>query len=251
MTKILLCGCLGKMGTAVSKLAERNPNTEITAGIDVVKGEAKYPIFTNINDCNLPVDAIICVADSDILSIIEYGAARKISLAICTTALPPEAEAEIASAAEKVAVLRSANMSLGINLLSSMLKRVSKLLFDAGFDIEITEKHHNQKTDAPSGTAYLLAASVNEALGGKMRLVTDRSQVREKRTRNEIGMHALRGGTIVGEHSVTFAGHDEVIELTHIAGSRELFAAGALKAAEFLKGKPAKMYEMCDLVECF
>ena len=168
---------------------------------------------------------------------------------ICTTGMSAEVEAAIVKAAEKVAVLRSANMSLGVNLLSALLRRASRLLYDADFDIEITEKHHNQKIDAPSGTALLLADSVNAAMKGKMRYVHDRSQSHKKRDRDELGIHALRGGTIVGEHSVIFAGLDEVVEFTHIAHSRNVFATGALKSAQFLIGKPPGLYSMQDLID--
>jgi 4-hydroxy-tetrahydrodipicolinate reductase len=140
-------------------------------------------------------------------------------------------------------------MSLGINLLSDLLKRASQLLYDSGFDIEIIEKHHNQKIDSPSGTALLLADSVNDALDGKLRYSYDRSTSHEKRARDEMGIHALRGGTIVGEHSVVFAGYNEVVEFKHIAHSREVFAVGALKAAEFLRGKPAGLYTMQDVIK--
>jgi len=154
----------------------------------------------------------------------------------------------VRTASEKVAILQSPNMSLGINLLSNMLSRATKLLYDANFDVEIVEKHHNQKLDAPSGTALMLANTVNQALGGEMRIVNDRSNAHTKRERNEIGLHVLRGGSIVGEHSVVFAGLDEVIEFTHIAQSRDAFAVGALRAAEFIKGKPPGMYTMQDLI---
>jgi len=168
---------------------------------------------------------------------------------LCTTGLPANIIAKVKQAAGKVAVFQSANMSLGVNLLANMVNKAAKLLYDVGFDIEIIEKHHNQKLDAPSGTAYILADAANQALEGKMEYTHDRSQSSAKRNQNEIGIHAIRGGTIVGEHSVIFAGRDEVIEFKHSAGSRDVFAVGAIKAAQYIKGKPAGFYGMQDLID--
>ena len=256
MTKIIVCGCFGRMGTVVCKLAAENPNMEVVAGIEIVEasGGMPFPVYGDINQCAMPADAIInflppTAAIADALAIVEFSVKRQIPLVICTTGMPQELEDAINAASEKVAILRSANMSLGINLLSSLLNRVSRLLHDTNFDIEIIEKHHNQKLDAPSGTALLLADSINNALDNKMTYKNDRSQAHEKRTRDEIGLHALRGGTIVGEHSVVFAGRDEVIEFTHIAQSREVFAVGALKAAEFVRGKSQGLYSMQNLID--
>ena len=254
MTRIIVCGCFGRMGTMVCKLADENPEMEVVAGIDILPsgGGMAYPIYGDINQCEAEADAIVDfmppTAVADTLSVVAYSVARQIPLVLCTTGMTPEVEAAVKAASEKVAVMRSANMSLGINLLANMLKRASKLLFNSGFDIEIIEKHHNQKLDAPSGTAFLLAEAINEALDGKMDFVNDRSNNHAKRGRNEIGLHALRGGSIVGEHSVVFAGLNEVVELTHIAQSRDAFAVGALNAAMFMKGKSAGMYTMQDLI---
>lgn len=254
MTKIILCGCFGRMGTVVCKLAAENPEVEVVAGTDCIEaaGKTPFPVYDEINKCEIPADAVICferpAAVAAILSMLDYCVAKQVPLVLCTTGMPPEVEAAVDKAAEKVAVLRSANMSLGINLLSKMLSRVTQLFHGSGFDIEIIEKHHNQKLDSPSGTAILLANSINDALDGKMRFVNDRSKVHANRESNEIGLHALRGGTIVGEHSVVFAGHDEVIEFTHIAQSRDVFAKGTLKAAEFVRGKSPGLYTMQDLI---
>ena len=155
----------------------------------------------------------------------------------------------VEKASKQVAVLKSANMSVGINLILSLVQKAADILFDSGFDIEIIEKHHNQKIDAPSGTAIAIADSINGALGNKMEYIYDRSKTREKRARNEIGMHAVRGGTIVGEHDVIFAGKDEIITLSHTAMSKEIFAVGAVKAAKFLAGKGAGLYSMKDVME--
>lgn len=252
--KIIVCGCLGRLGAAVCKVAAETADAQVVAGTDIIASDnAAFPVYTEITRCEESADVIICcvppTAAEEMLAILEFSAARQVPLVICSTGMPPEVEAAIEKAAEKAAVLRSANMSLGINLLSGVLNRVSRLLHGSGFDIEIIEKHHNQKLDAPSGTALLLADSVNSALDGKMDFVNDRSQAHAKRGRDEIGLHALRGGTIVGEHSVVFAGRDEILEFTHIAQSREIFATGALKATEFLRGKPAGIYTMMDVVD--
>jgi len=242
------------MGSAVCRLAADNPGVEVVAGVDVMPpgGGLSYPIFTDINQCQLPADVVICffrpTATADIEALLEYCVNKHFPLVLCTTGLPENTLNIVQQASSKTPILVSANLSLGINLLENMLTRATKLLFEAGFDIEIIEKHHNQKLDAPSGTAYLLADAANKALGGKMRYVNDRSQTKAKRTRNEIGIHALRGGTIVGEHNIIFAGQNEVVEFTHIAGSRDVFAVGAISAAKFIKDKPAGLYTMQELI---
>jgi 4-hydroxy-tetrahydrodipicolinate reductase len=243
------------MGTVVCRLAAENPKMEVVAGIEILEasGALPFPVYGDISQCAMPADAIVnflppTAAISDALAIVNYSVEKNVPLVICTTGMPAELEAALEKASQKVAILRSANMSLGINLLSSLLNRVSELLHGTGFDIEIIEKHHNQKLDSPSGTALLLADSINGALGGKMDYVNDRSQRHAKRSHDEIGLHALRGGTIVGEHSVIFAGRDEVIEFTHSALSRDVFAVGALKAAEFVSGKNPGLYTMQDLI---
>jgi 4-hydroxy-tetrahydrodipicolinate reductase len=216
-------------------------------------GGLAYPVYTRIGDCREAADAVIVCLRPDSVALIsettQYCAEKKVPMIMCTTSLSDELTDEIKKAADKTAVLLSANLSLGINLLVNLLGKAAKLLYDANFDIEIIEKHHNQKLDAPSGTAYLLANTANQALGGQMRLINDRSPNHTKRERDEIGLHALRGGSIVGEHTVLFAGLDEVIELTHIAQSRDVFAAGALKAAQFIKDKPPGYYTMQDLID--
>jgi len=254
MTKILLCGCFGRLGSAICRLAAHNPETDIVAGVDVMPpgGGMSYPIYTDITQCQQLADVVICCyrpsATADIEALLEHCVKNQLPAVLCTTGLPESTLDVIHSVSEKVAVLLSANLSLGINLLINILERTTKLLYDAGFDIEIVEKHHNQKLDAPSGTAYLLADAANQALDSKMQYVHDRSQTREERSRNEIGLHALRGGSITGEHNIIFAGQDEVIELTHIAGSRDVFAAGAINAARFMKGKPPGLYTMQELI---
>ena len=254
MIKIIVCGCFGRMGTVVCKLAAESADMEVVAGVDIVSTGAglTFPTYSGISECSMDADVIIDfmppTAVADTLAILEYSVKRRVPLVLCTTGLPTDVEASVKTASKKVAILQSPNMSLGINLLSNMLSRAARLLYDANFDVEIVEKHHNQKLDAPSGTALLLANTVNDALGGNMHIVNDRSQTHAKRSRDEIGVHALRGGSIVGEHSVVFAGLDEVIEFTHIAQSRDAFAVGALKAAKFIQGKSAGLYTMQDLI---
>ena len=254
MTRIILCGCLGRLGSAIYCLSTQNPEVEVVAGVDVMppSGGLSYPIYSDITQCQQHADVVICCyppcATTDIEALLEYCVKSQTPILICTTGLPASTLEVVNSASKKVAVFLSANLSLGINLLVNMIGRASKLLHDAGFDIEIIEKHHNQKLDAPSGTAYLLADAANQALDNKMQYVHDRSQARDKRKRNEIGLHALRGGSIVGEHNIIFAGQDEVIELTHIAGSRDVFAVGAISAARFINNKPPGLYTMQELI---
>jgi 4-hydroxy-tetrahydrodipicolinate reductase len=208
-----------------------------------------YPVFTNIDDCDMDADVIIDFAAAVAVDkLLEYGERRQIPIVLCTTGLSQEQLEKTAVTSKKVAILKSANMSLGINTLIKLLKDAANVFAPAGYDVEIVEKHHNQKVDAPSGTALALADSINESQGGKYEYVYDRSQVRQKRDAKEIGISAVRGGTIVGEHEVIFAGIDEVIEFKHTAYSKSVFAKGAVEAAKFLKGKPAGMYDMADVI---
>ncbi|MCL2357791.1 MAG: 4-hydroxy-tetrahydrodipicolinate reductase [Defluviitaleaceae bacterium] len=250
MTRIIVSGCFGRLGADICRAAAE---MKIAAGVDAMPGTAEFPVYTSIKNCTEEADAVICALrptdDAELLATAEYCEKNRVALVFCTTGQSAEVNAAIENAAKQTAVLRSGNMSLGINLLSGLLAKISPLLHESGFDIEITEKHHNQKIDAPSGTAHLLADSINDSLGGKMRRVYDRSTVHAKRDRDEIGIHALRGGTIVGEHTVTFAGHNEIIEFKHIAQSREVFAVGAIQAAKFLQGKPPGLYSMRDVTE--
>jgi 4-hydroxy-tetrahydrodipicolinate reductase len=250
--KMIVHGCLGKLGSAICTMAAADAACEITAGVDVAgnSGGLTFPVYSDISLCGPTADVIIdCSVVKAVPAVLAYSVRHGIPLVVCTTGLSEELMAEIRATAEKVAVLQSPNMCMGINLLLNMVTRAAKVLADAKFDIEIVEKHHNRKVDAPSGTALLLADTVNQALDGRMKYVYDRHAQREKRGENEIGMHALRGGTIVGEHSVVFAGIDEVIEFKHQALSKEVFAAGVLSAARFIKGKPPGFYTMQDLID--
>ena len=250
MVKIIMHGCNGKMGQVITGIVAADKDAEIVAGIDIVDNRQNpYPVFTNIDDCNVEADVIIDFASAKAIDkLLDYVETRKIPVVLCTTGLSEEQLARVEEVSKKVAVLKSANMSLGINTLFKVLKSVSPLLAEAGFDIEIVEKHHHFKVDAPSGTALALADSINDALNNEYNYVYDRSQVRQKRDSKEIGISAVRAGTIVGEHEVIFAGTDEVIEFKHTAYSRSVFGKGAVEAAKYLAGKPAGMYDMSDVI---
>ncbi|MDD5934054.1 MAG: 4-hydroxy-tetrahydrodipicolinate reductase [Clostridiales bacterium] len=251
MTEIIMVGCNGKMGQVITNLVKEDDSIEIVAGVDVFDdGRNSYPVFKNIEECNVSADAVIDFSNPQGLDLLlKVGIERNLPLVLCTTGYSESELAQIQEASKKVAILRSANMSLGVNTLLKLLKDAAKVLAPAGYDIEIVEKHHNQKIDAPSGTALALADSINEALDNQYNYVYDRSSVREKRKKNEIGIMAVRGGNIVGEHEVIFAGTDEVIEFKHTAYSKAIFAKGAISAAKFLKGKSAGMYDMSDVIE--
>lgn len=250
MIKILMHGCNGRMGQMISGLVRDEEEMMIAAGVDTYQGVSnEYPVFGSIDACDDDVDVVIDFSNAAAAdAVMEYCAKRQIPLVFCTTGLSEEQLQKLEDTAKQTAVLKSANMSLGINLLLKLLKDAAKVLAPAGYDIEIVEKHHNQKLDAPSGTALALADSINEAMDGSYVYTYDRSQVRRKREKKEIGISAVRGGTIVGEHEVLFAGLDEVIELKHTAYSRSVFGKGALEAARFLAGKPAGMYDMSDVI---
>ena len=205
--------------------------------------------LTSVEKCDVDVDVVIDFSTAKAIdALLDYCVEKKLPVVLCTTGLSEEQLERVAEASKKNAILKSANMSLGINLLLKLLKDAAKVLAPAGYDIEIVERHHNQKLDAPSGTALALADSVNEALDNEYHYVYDRSQVRQKRDKKEIGISAVRGGTIVGNHEVIFAGTDEVIEFTHTAYSRSVFAKGAVEAGKYLAGKEAGMYDMGDVV---
>lgn len=250
MVKIIMHGCNGHMGQVISGIVEKDPDAEIVAGIDIAdQGKNSYPVFTDIDACQVEADAIIDFSSAKATDkLLEYSAARQIPVVLCSTGLSEEQLAKVEETSRKVAVLKSANMSLGINTLLKLVQDAAKVLATAGFDMEIVEKHHRLKVDAPSGTALALADSLNEAMDNQYHYVYDRSQKREKRDDKEIGISAVRGGTIVGEHEVIFAGQDEVIEFKHTAYSKAIFGKGAVEAAKFLAGKPAGRYDMSDVI---
>lgn len=248
MTNILLCGCSGRMGAVVSDMAAADDNVKIVCGVDVL-GEASgaYPAYETLGDCKEDADVVVDFSNPAVFDeLLAFCVDRKMPLVICTTGLSEDQLAAIDKAAEKIAILRSANMSVGINVIIKLLRQIAPYMSEAGYDIEIVEKHHNQKLDAPSGTALALAEAANEE--GRLDYVYDRSQVRQKRDKKELGISAVRGGTIVGTHEVIFAGEDEVITFEHMAYSRKLFAKGALEAAKFLAGKKPGMYSMQDVI---
>jgi 4-hydroxy-tetrahydrodipicolinate reductase len=251
MVKIIMHGCNGHMGQVISGLVQQDPAAEIVAGIDIAdQGKNSYPVFTNIEECLVEADAIIDFSSAKAVDkLLDYSVKRQIPVVLCTTGLSEEQLAKVQETSKKVAVLKSANMSLGINTLLKLIQDAAKVLATAGFDMEIVERHHRLKLDAPSGTALALADSLNEAMGNEYHYVYDRSQVRQQRDDKEIGISAVRGGTIVGEHEVIFAGPDEVIEFKHTAHSKAVFGKGAVEAAKFLAGKPAGFYDMSNVIE--
>lgn len=250
MTRIILRGCLGRMGQEITRIVKEDTAAQIVAGVaEAGADNSDYPVYTNFADCNIEADVIIDFSSPiRIGEMLDYAVNHKLPIVLCTTGLSEEDLIRVEKTSKKVAILRSANMSLGVNTVIQLLKLAAKSLSAADFDIEIVEKHHNQKVDAPSGTALALADSINEVLDEKYSYTFDRSQIREKRQKKEIGISAVRGGTIVGEHEVIFAGLDEVIEIKHTAYSRAIFAKGAIQAAKFLKDKNAGMYQMGDLI---
>lgn len=250
MTRVIMHGCNGKMGQTISGLAAADEEIEIVAGVDAWdEGKNPYPVFKTIAECDVKADAVIDFsAAAAVDGLLDYCVEKQVPCVLCTTGLSEAQLAKVQEAAGRVAVLKSANMSLGINMLLKLLQEAAGILAPAGFDIEIVEKHHNQKVDAPSGTALALADSINEELGQAYNYVYDRSRAREKRTQKEIGISAVRGGTIVGDHDVIFAGADEVVTFSHRAYSKAVFGKGAIQAAKYLAGKPAGMYDMADVI---
>ncbi len=250
MTKIIMLGCNGRMGQMITDMVKQDDECTIVAGIDIVDNRDNgYPVYTKLADCDVEADAIVdFTSATDFESRMDYAVDKQIPIIECSTGLSEEQMDYLKKASEKVAVLKSANMSLGINLLMKLLKEAAVKLAGDGFDVEIVEKHHNQKLDAPSGTALALADSINEAMDDRYEYIYDRSQVRQKRDKKELGISAVRGGTIVGEHEVIFAGTDEVITFKHTAYSRAVFAKGSITAAKYLKGKAAGLYDMSDVL---
>ena len=251
MVKILMHGCNGKMGRMITEIVKNEEDAVIAAGVDKFTGIPNdYPVFEEIAQCDVDVDVVIDFSNAGAVDeLLDYCVEKNLPVVLCTTGLSDEQLKKVDECSEKIAVLKSAKMSMGINLLLKLLKDAAKVLAPAGYDIELVEKHHNQKLDAPSGTALALADSINEAMGNEYEYVYDRSQVRKKRDAKEIGISAVRAGTIVGEHEVIFAGTDEVIEFKHTAYSRSVFAKGAVEAGKFLAGQPAGMYDMGDVIQ--
>ncbi len=250
MTKVVMHGCNGHMGRVITDICKSDSDVTIVAGVDKFKGiDNEYPVFDSLDQVDVDYDVVIdfstALAVDGLLDVCEKN---NKPVVLCTTGLDENMLAHVDSASKKIAILRSANMSLGINTLFDLCKKATQIFADAGFDIEIVEKHHNQKLDAPSGTALALADACNDALEEKYDYCYGRADRREKRPKNEIGISAVRGGNIVGEHEVIFAGLDEVITIKHTAYSKSVFAKGAVEAAKFLAGKSAGLYDMKEVI---
>ncbi len=249
-TRMLLHGCNGRMGHVIVDLCKDDDRIEVAAGVDAF-GDSSYdfPVFKSLSDCDVDADVIVDFSNASALEgLLDYCVEKNVPVVLCSTGFSDEQLQKVRDASEKVAILKSANMSVGINALLKVLKEVAPVFEAAGFDIEIVEKHHNQKVDAPSGTALALAECINDSLEEKCEYVFDRSTRRMKRPKNEIGISAVRGGSIVGDHDVIFAGKDEVVTLSHTAYSRAIFGKGAVQAAKFLAGKGPGMYDMSDVL---
>ena len=249
MVRIIMHGAGGYMGAVVTEFAGKDPETEIVAGVDVRTDVVRpYPGYAALAECP-EADAIIDFSTAKAVdALLDYAVEKQIPLVLCTTGLSEEQLGKVSEASKKTAILRSANMSLGVNLLLKLIKEAASVLVSAGYDAEIMEMHHRRKLDSPSGTAIALADSVNEGAGGDLTYVYDRSERRQARDSKEMGITALRGGTVPGTHDVVFAGEDELIEFKHTAYSRSIFAKGALAAAKYLAGKPAGQYSMADVI---
>lgn len=250
MVKFIMHGCNGAMGQVITRLAKEDLEAEIVAGIDIQDNiDNGYPVFTKIEECDVQADVIVDFSVAKAVdAVVDYAVSRKLPLVLCTTGLTEEQLAHVEEASKKIAVLRSANMSLGVNTVFKLAALGAQVLAQAGYDIEIVEKHHNQKLDAPSGTALAIADAMNEVLNKEYAYKLDRSQERAKRGKKEIGIQAVRGGNIVGEHEVFFCGPDEVIEIKHTAYSKGIFGKGAISAAAFLMDKEPGMYTMSDVI---
>ncbi len=250
MTRMIMHGCNGRMGKMIAQIVNDDPDIEIVAGVDLnTESDGSFPVVDSIEKVTQSADAVVDFGNAAAVDkVIDWCISRKIPLVECTTGLNDETLSKIEAASSSIPMFKSANMSLGINIIQKILKENAAKLAEAGFDIEIVEKHHRTKLDAPSGTALALADSVNEGLSKKKDYVFDRSGRRMVRPDNEIGISAVRGGTIVGDHDVIFAGRDEVITFSHTAYSRAVFAKGAVEAAKYVAGKPAGRYDMSDVL---
>lgn len=250
MVRIILSGCNGKMGQAITACVNSRDDCEIVAGIDIDPIMlSRYPVFTDPQDITCEADVLIDFSHPSALkNVLSYCVSKKLPAVIATTGFSDEQITEIKDTSELIPIFFSFNMSLGVNLLVELCKKAATVLGNE-FDIEIIEAHHNQKIDAPSGTAFMIANAINQVMENEYIYKYDRHAQRKKRSKKEIGIHAVRGGTIVGEHQVVFAGRDEIITLSHSARSKEIFAAGAISAAIFMSNKPSGLYDMKDLVE--
>lgn len=252
MFRVIIVGHMGRLGGAICRLANVTEAALVAAGIDVAANgtPSAFPVYQDIAECAVEADCIIdCSLAPAVPSSIEYAEKTNTPLVICTTGLSEKTLLLMREAAKSIPIFCSANMSLGINLMCALSEKLVKILANAGFDVEIIEKHHNRKLDAPSGTALMLADAINDAAGGTYEYTYDRSDKKEARAKNEMGIHAVRGGTIFGEHEVIFAGNEEILEIKHSIASRDVFATGALKAAEYVAKKPPGLYDMKQLID--
>ena len=248
MIDVILVGSGGKMGKFIASSAKADGNINIVAGVDKFNHGESFPVFSKFSDINVKSNMIIDFSNPILLDdMLDFAIKNNMPIVIATTGYSEAQTEKIKEAAKKIPVFFTFNMSIGVNLICSLAKKAATILGN-DFDVEIIEKHHNQKIDAPSGTAIMLGNAVNEVFEDKMNYEYDRHSKRQKRTKNEIGIHSVRGGTIVGEHDVIFAGHDEVITISHSAYSKEVFAAGAIKAAKFLFNKPVGIYDMNSIM---
>lgn len=249
MIDIAVCGASGKMGKVICDVVSSRDDCQVVAGIDKITDTySDFPIVSKVSDLSVKPDVIIDFSHPSVLDdLLDYCQTNGTPIVIATTGYNDEQIAKIKKASSQIPVFFTFNMSLGINLLAQLAKKAAQIL-GGQFDIEIVEKHHNQKIDAPSGTAIMLADAINEELGNGYSFTYDRHSVRQKRSKTEIGMHAIRGGTIVGEHEIIFAGRDEVVTLKHEAHSKEVFAVGAVNAAVFISDKPSGLYDMSELI---
>ncbi len=250
MTRIIMHGACGRMGRVISDIVKEDADAEIVAGVDIVgRDDAGYPVFTDINACDVEADVIIdFTTASAVDGLLDYAVKKNLPVVLCSTGLSTEQLDKVRETSAKIAILKSANMSLGVNTILGLLKSATKVFVPAGFDVEIVEQHHHNKLDAPSGTAIALADAINEAADGQFEYIYNRSDRRAARDKKELGISAVRAGSIPGTHDVIFAGQDEVIEIRHIAYSRSIFGVGAVSASKFLAGKKPGMYDMQDVI---
>ena len=249
MVKIFLNGCCGRMGKAIANLCYNNPDYKIVAGGDIIENKNyDFPVYTSLSECTEDFDVIIDFSNAKAVpTILEFALSRKKPFICCTTALSDETVSAILSASEKIAVFKSANMSLGINMMVELCKQATRILYPE-FDIEIVEAHHNRKLDAPSGTAMMIASAIDQEISDNVEYVYDRHSVNKARSKNEIGISSIRGGNIVGEHSAMFISDEEILTISHSAQTRDVFAKGALTAAKFMAGKEKGYFTMSDVI---
>ena len=249
MVKIFLNGCCGRMGKAIANLCYNNPDYKIVAGGDIIENKNyDFPVYTSLSECTEEFDVIIDFSNAKAVpTILEFALSRKKPFICCTTALSDDTVSAILSASEKIAVFKSANMSLGINMMVELCKQATRILYPE-FDIEIVEAHHNRKLDAPSGTAMMIASAIDQEIPDNVDYVYDRHSVNKARSKNEIGISSIRGGNIVGEHSAMFISDEEILTISHSAQTRDVFAKGALTAAKFMAGKEKGYFTMSDVI---